>query len=465
MRCGAYYPFSPMDNKPFVYRYTFLEVLMNNFKHLKKTLFNTIKMLNDSRALFVENQKTDFTRNRKLPFDAVLKSVICFEGGAMNDELLKFSDYSVNTPTVSAMIQARDKIKVDAFKALFDRFNEKTGKRKLYKGYRLLAIDGCEVPIDNTVYDKETTLIRHGGTNKPYSAFHLNPVYDLLECTFEDLIIQGEAMNDECKAFCELVDRYKGAGAIFIADRGYESYNGFEHVVHSGNKYLIRVKDIESKTSITKSLGPFPGNGEFDVDVCKTLTIRQTNEIKKNPQKYKFCPSNLHFDYMDKMHPFYEFRCRVVRFRISEESYETVITNLDREEFTIEELKNLYNLRWGIETSFRLVKYAVDMNAFHSKKRKLIKQEIYARLLLYNFCQRMVHDINIPKKKKNKYGYQINFTESCHIIRTFLKKKKGGADPPVEYLIAKYILPIRPGRKEPRYSSAKKAVCFNYRYN
>jgi hypothetical protein len=104
MRCGAYYPFSPMDNKPFVYRYTFLEVLMNNFKHLKNVLFNTIKILNDSRALFVENQKTDFIRHRKLPFDAVLKSVICFEGGAMNDELLKLSDYSVNTPTASAMI-------------------------------------------------------------------------------------------------------------------------------------------------------------------------------------------------------------------------------------------------------------------------------------------------------------------------------------------------------------------------
>ena len=107
---------------------------MNNFKHLKNVLFNTIKILNDSRALFVENQKTDFIRHRKLPFDAVLKSVICFEGGAMNDELLKLSDYSVNTPTASAMIQARNKIKVDAFKALFDRFNEKTGKRKLHKG-------------------------------------------------------------------------------------------------------------------------------------------------------------------------------------------------------------------------------------------------------------------------------------------------------------------------------------------
>ncbi len=438
---------------------------MNKFKHFKKVLFNTIQILNDSRSLFVENQETDFTRQRKLPFDRVLENVICFEGGAMNDELLKLSDYSINTPTVSAMIQARNKIKPDAFKALFDIFNEKTMRIKEFKGYRLLAIDGCEVPIDNTVYDKETTLIRHGGPNKPYSAFHLNPVYDLLERTFEDLIIQGEAVYNENGAFCDLVDRYRGPKAIFIADRNYESYNGFEHVVHSGNKYLIRVKDIGSKTSITRSLGPYPDSDEFDVDVSRTLTIRQTTGTKADPQKYKFCPKNMRFDYMDKEHPCYEFHCRIVRFRITADSYETVITNLDRDEFSMEELKHLYNLRWGIETSFRLIKYAVDMNAFHSKKRKLIKQEIYARILLYNFCQRIVREIKIPKKKKNKYGYQINFTASCHIIRTFLKKKKGGEDPPVDDLIAKYILPIRPGRKETRNISAKKAVCFNYRYN
>ena len=117
----------------------------------------------------------------------------------------------------------------------------------------MIAIGGSELPIDNTVYDKDTTLFGKGDF-KPYSAFHLNASYDLLECTFEDLIIQGQAKMDENDAFCQLVDRYNGSKVIFIADRGYESYNGFEHVVKSGNKYLIRVKDIDSKTSITKYL-------------------------------------------------------------------------------------------------------------------------------------------------------------------------------------------------------------------
>ncbi len=436
---------------------------MNNFNSLRKNLNHCIKILNNSRSLFVENPNSDFIRNRKLDFSTVINNIICLEAGSLKDELLKLNDYSIDTPTASAFVQARNKIKIDAFKSLFDNFNKKTSKLKTYKGYRLLAVDGSEEPIDNTFYDKETTLLKKGIKDLTYSAFHINAGYDLLECTYDDIIIQGEAVFNENSAFNELVDRYKGHKAIFIADRGYESYNNFEHVVNSGNKYLIRVRDITSSKSIMKSFGPYPDTDEFDIDVSRILTIKQTNEIKANPQIYRFIPSNHTFDYLSKEKPFYDFRCRTVRIKITEDTYECIITNLDRDEFSIEDIKELYNKRWGIETSFRQVKYAIGLHALHSKKRKLIKQEIYARLLLYNFCQRIVQDIKIIKKK-TKYTYQINFTRASHIIRRFLNKKTGKKSP-VENLIAKEILPVRPGRTSTRHVSAKKVVCFNYRFD
>ena len=104
------------------------------------------------------------------------------------------------------------------------------------------------------------TLQKINNSDKTFSAFHLNASYDLLECTYDDLVIQGQANFDENGAFVQLVDQYNGNKAIFIADRGYESFNGVEHVSHSENKYLIRVKDIHSKTSIMKSFGSLPNN-------------------------------------------------------------------------------------------------------------------------------------------------------------------------------------------------------------
>ena len=436
---------------------------MNNYKHLKKVLNYCIKKISECSSLFCENPEVDFTRNRNLNFEMTIKNVICMETGSLKDELLKLNDYSVDTPTASAFVQARSKIRVDAFKILFDRFNDKTHKDKLFKGYRLLAIDGSELPIDNTIYDEETTELRYGTNAKAYSAYHLNASYDLLECTYDDLIIQGEAKKNENDAFYQLVDRYKGKKAIFMADRNYESYNGFEHVVQSRNHYLIRVKDIQSKSSITQSLGPFPDD-EFDIDVFRMLTLKQTNMIKACPQIYKFIPSKMRFDFMSKENPWHEFNCRVVRFKITDDTYECIITNLDREEFSIDDIKDLYHMRWGIENSFRELKYAIGLNALHSKKRKLIQQEIYARMILYNFCQRIVQEIKIPKKDKRKYEYQVNFTRSFHILRHFLNKK-GGETPPVDHLIAKEILPIRPGRSNTRNIQSKTVVCFNYRFD
>ena len=418
--------------------------------------------MNNSRSLFCENPDTDFIRSRKLDFKTTISSILCMENGSLKDELYKFFDYSLTTPTSSAFVQSRSKIKMEAFLHIFNTFNTETYDEKLFKGYRLLAVDGSELPIDNTFQDGETTVRNCNKYGKSYSAFHLNASYDLLECTYDDLIIQGQVKMDENDAFCQIVDRYRGNKAIFIADRGYESYNGFEHVVKSNNKYLIRVKDIHSKTSMVRSLGPFPDE-EFDLDVSRVLTLKNTKMVMACPHYYKWCPKNMRFDYMSKDNPWYEFNCRIARFKITENTYECIITNLDRDEFPIDDIKELYNKRWGIETSFRQVKYAIGLNALHSKKRKLVQQEIYARLTLYNLTQRIVRKIKIPKKKR-KYTYQVNFTKVCHLIRKFLNKKDG-KNPSLENLIVKEILPIRPGRSHERNVKSKTFVHFNYRFD
>lgn len=92
------------------------------------------------------------------------------------------------------------------------------------------------------------------------------------------------------------MDRYDGPKAIFIADRGYESINSFVKVGMKNHKYLIRVKDIHSRTSVLRSFGPFP-DAEFDMHVRRTLTTKQTNEIKAHPEIYKFVPKNQRFDF------------------------------------------------------------------------------------------------------------------------------------------------------------------------
>ena len=69
----------------------------------------------------------------------------------------------------------------------------------------------------------------------------------------------------------------------------------------------------------------------------------------------------------------YPISFRIARFKIADNSYETVITNLDRSCFSVEKLKELYHLRWLIETSFRELKYAIGLTSFQCQKSRLHK--------------------------------------------------------------------------------------------
>ena len=80
----------------------------------------------------------------------------------------------------------------------------------------------------------------------------------------------------------------RGQGsAICSTDRGYESYNLFAHLLRSGQKFVIRLKDDDSNGIISTYEFPYDKNGEFDSDINTILTWKQTNHVKENRQTNK----------------------------------------------------------------------------------------------------------------------------------------------------------------------------------
>ena len=118
-------------------------------------------------------------------------------------------------------------------------------------------------------------------------------------------------------------------------------------------------------------------------------------------------------------------------------------------------------MRWGIETSFRELKYTIGLSALHARKADFILQEISSRLIMYNFCETIADSVVI-QRKNSKYDYKVNFTLVVDICIEFFRYH--GADPPdIDALIQKYILPIRDGRTFQRSPKAKGFVSFVYR--
>ena len=443
----------------------------------KKSFSSKVFTALDHKLMKLDKQKHEkglltsnahFTRApRKLDFKEDMKILLVCGAASMKKELYEYFDYDIDTVSLPGFIRSRAKIKEEAFKELMDRMNKAYPCDKKYMGYRLLSVDGCDLTIPTDRNDKETyeQYINERGFNN----YHLNCLFDLMNHRYIDNITQTLKKKNEIEAMWTMAERYNGEKAIFIADRNYATFNNMEHIKKTGHKFLIRVKDIHSGTSLLKSFRSLPKQGEFDEDVHITFTKRQTNEIKAHPETYKIIVSNQRFDFLDSENHFYDADYRVVRIKIdgSVEEYESLITNLDRKIFPAEEIKKLYKLRWDIEVSYRHLKYSVELNALHSKRRDFIRQEIWARLVMFNISTIIIDYVTDHKltKKERRLEYKVNITMAVFFTKHFMTIRKGGDPPDLESLIAKEILPVRDDRHYTRNVRSQGFVSFGYRFN
>ncbi|WP_406834620.1 IS4 family transposase [Lactococcus lactis] len=420
---------------------------------LKRHLENIIQSV-VTRPEVYSHHPTDFSRRRKLSFETTLKLLLAMEGKSLASELLNFFDFIPETPSVSAFVQARNKIKNEALERIFDASQTSLEQPKTYKGYRLLAHDGSDI---NIPYDKnDRASIIGGRAGKEFSLLHLNALYDPLCKKYLAIDFQKKRKSDERLSLCEMIDHQEfKEPSIILADRGYESSNVYEHINRKDQKFVIRVKDLTSNGFLSHKT--LPQTETFDLTLQIQLTRRQSTATKKTPNIH-FLSTTSKFDYLPlDSKEFYPMRLRVVRIKLDEKSYEALITNLERFEFSVEELKTLYHFRWGIETSFRELKYALGLAHLHSKKESLIIQEIYARLIMYNFSMAIAYSVSLDKKKR-KHRYQVNFTQVIGICRKYFL-----FEIEVEVLIQRYILPIRENRSDPRKLRNKGFSGFLYR--
>lgn len=429
---------------------------------VKTTLWDIIDEMSLSLSSFVKNPDKDFLRKRKLDFKTMMRLIISMESGSLNHELLKFFEYDSSVPTGSAFYQQRSKLTITAFRHLLHEFNVKFPLQKFREKYFLIACDGSEFNIARNPNDLDTFHEPNGKSASGFNMIHTISLYELSSKRYLDLEVQPGRKKNEYQAICNLMDRYAyGGHPIFIADRGFASYNVFAHAIENKLDFMIRAKDV----NVQRFLGVKSLPDELDTTVELFLTRTQSKKKHKHPEKeaqYRYIYKNVAFDYLDPsdISDEYLLKLRIVRFEVAEGIFENIITTLSEEEFKPEDIKYCYNLRWGIETSFRDLKHTIGAINFHSKNTEFIAFELWSRLILYNFCSIIILHVPI-KHKDRKHIYQINFSLAMKICFDFLR---GTAPPNIESLISKYILPIRLERNYARQHRVQKPASFSYRF-
>lgn len=405
-----------------------------------------------------------FTRNRKLPMDILIKFLLTATGGPLNRELY---DAGINIAS-SSFIGRRREIRHACFHDVMVRFNELCDDPETMSGYRLWAVDGSTVPLPRN--PKSSNFFQSESNAKGWNNIHCNLLLDILNQTFVDCYTgEGDSRrsHDEQGALYSLIYKRKiNQPTILVLDRGYEGYNTISHLSDIADLYyVLRVKDDGLRP--VKALP----EEELDRDLEWTITSRQTNESKEkgwiflqtgskkgktNSPKTRI--ARWDFSHIDP----YPMKCRAVRLRLETGKLETLLTNLPREEFNADIIRQIYALRWNIELSIRFWKYAVGALALHSRTDDFILQELYAHLTMFNFCQRIFREIEIVQKPGAKHFRAIDKTMGTYLAKRFFREP-GFTGEKLIGDIQRYTQPVRPGRADERNMKVKPATPFSYR--
>ena len=354
---------------------------------IKSKLFNIISDAEAHIDEFVLNPGKDMTRHRDCTFSDTILTIMNFSMNRLNTELFHFfADKSKSIPSKSALCQQRKKLNGKLFPHLMKSFYDAFPTSNKYKGYTLIAVDGTDINLPTDRKD-EIYRVKQARSDNYFFQMHLNVLYNICDNRFHSIITQPRPQMNEQAAFCQLVDNGDfDEKTIFIADRGYVSLNTLAHLTERKKLFLIRAKKPETTASLLYKLIYTEHETDQSITVSVTRSKRNINKYKLSC--YKIVRKSRVFEPIPvgDYDTVYRLPLRVVCIQLDSGTYEYLITNLPADKFTASDLKTLYHMRWNIETSFRNLKYALALVYLHSVNRDFIIQEIYAKLILYNFA-------------------------------------------------------------------------------
>ena len=439
---------------------------------IKRLLLDDVRNLASYPELVSKNPGRDFTRPKKISLEDILLFHIFMKQDSTGSELLTyFGNNADSVPTLSAYIQQREKLLPDTFRQLLHSFNAHFDPT-LYDGDLVLtAVDGTGMSLFYNPRCPLTFIKPNKALPDGHNELHLTAALRVADGMYSDAVIQPAPRLDERAAFCEMIDRdtlCKGT-PLYLADRGFPSYNVFAHCFKKGAWFLIRAKDLYVERLLKHDM-PNPENGEFDVEVGRIIVSHQSKKLYSRPdirEAYRFVDKNTPFDFIEyKSRDEFHMHLRVVRVKVDDNLYEYLITNLPAGKYGLAQLRTLYWIRWKVETSILHLKKVVGAEAFHCRSLVNVSHELLARLVKYNFCSAVasIARNNVEHKKGKKHPHQINFSLAIKKTHEFLCQK--GSEKPINIIriIEKYTLTVRKGKAFPRKKQFQKPLTFLYRH-
>lgn len=410
-------------------------------KQLREVIFSK-EIILDYRM-----KEQDFTRKRKQPFGGVLlfmfnllrKSLIVEIDNFMQYLNLKVDSDSIQNFTSSAFVQKRKKINPNVFKYLSqviieNAYVESNTTIKLFNGFRILAVDGSKITLPYTEELKKEFGESKNNTSTVVVQAKSSVLYDVLNHIVLDSSLENLEKGERELALVHSSQWKKND--LIIYDRGYPSYDfKYEHI-KLGIDYLIR-----TKTTHSKMVKHFVSSGKKSI-------ITEVFPQEKHSFEGKDYNKNT------------GIKVRLVRIDLPSGEIEILMTSLlDSQKYPANMFKELYFLRWGIETFYDELKNKLKVEYFTGYSKISIQQDFFCAIFISNLQSIIVNDLQEEldiKNKGKKYDQKINTNLSYGFLKNRILELLFKEAPleqvfsDLESLFLKNTIPIRPNRNNKR---------------
>jgi hypothetical protein len=198
----------------------------------------------------------------------------------------------------------------------------------------------------------------------------------------------------------EILATLKRSGLLFLLDAGLYAVDILWNIDQKQNKFLV-------KASRRAKFNPIEcfADGSFLARLTHKIPDSDAPKTKSGRQRWK----KVHLD------------VRVIRFQIPGFRPVTLVTNILDPTITAREMALHYHQRWDIEVAYDEIKThqcatlrGQSPTTFRSKRPDLVKQELFALLIMYNTVRLLIYQAAVKQGKDPRF---ISFLDALqHII-------------------------------------------------
>jgi hypothetical protein len=287
----------------------------------------------------------------------------------------------------------------DANQKILDAYATTTASRYCWLGHRLFAVDGSRINLPRQLlFCGYSTPAK----NAHYPQGLLSCLYQLKSQLPFDFDLASHASERLCAMrHLEVLQ----PGDVVVYDRGYFSYPLLHRHITSGIHAIFRLQE-NSSTAIKA----FFASSETDKHILWEPSSTRRAEIRSLYPDLEIVPLKL----------------RLIKYEIAGTGFCLGTTLLDFQRYPLAQFMDVYHSRWGIEELYKVSKRIFNVEDFHGKTERGVKQELFAQFVLITLNRLFANQSDIelnsqgPSSSQNPAiatpGLKTNFKNCIHVF-------------------------------------------------